>query len=272
MDQIWQAIILGIIQGLTEFLPISSSAHLILLPWFAGWKNLGILFDVMLHAGTLLAVIIHFRSEIREMFEEFVEFLRIKKDRQPGHNLLGILILGTLPGGIAALAFRGIIEDYLRTPAVTVVTLSFFGLLLWIIDRNGTHSRTFGQISWKTGLLVGIAQAIALIPGVSRSGITMTMALYLGFSRKDSARFSFLLSFPILILGALDGCFELLTNSGGEQVSWAVFAAGVFSAFVTGFFCIKFFLKYLENRSFTPFVIYRFVLAGIILAFLIRGV
>ena len=270
MDQIWQAIILGVVQGLTEFLPISSSAHLILLPWIAGWESLGILFDAMLHAGTLLAVIIHFLKEIREMIREFFEFFRLKKSQNPGHNLLGILLLGTIPAGIAALVFRDIIENYLRVPAVTVFTLAFFGLLLWYTDRTGSRNKSFSQIGWKTGLLVGIAQAIALIPGVSRSGVTMTMALYLGYSRRDSARFSFLLSFPILILGALDGIFELLSSPDEAAVGLAALTIGVTTAFVTGFFCIKFFLKYLEKKSFTPFVIYRFLLAGIILAFLIR--
>jgi len=269
MDQIWQAVILGILQGLTEFLPISSSAHLILLPWIAGWESLGIQFDVLLHAGTLLAVILHFRGEIQEMVREFFEFLKLRKRKNTGHNLLLIIIIGTIPAGIAALLFRNIIEDFFRTPAVTVVTLSLFGLLLWYMDRTGTKTKSFSQINWKTGLLVGIAQAIALIPGVSRSGITMTMALYLGFSRKDSARFSFLLSFPILILGTLDGIFEMLNNSNSIPVSFLSLVAGVGVSFITGFFCIKFFLKYLENKSFTPFVVYRFILAGVILAFLL---
>jgi len=272
MDQIWQAVILGIIQGLTEFLPISSSAHLLLLPWIAGWESLGIMFDVLLHAGTLLAVILHFRDEIKEMIEEFFDFIRPGKSAHSGHNLLLIIIIGTIPAGLAALVFRNVIEDFFRTPAVTVVTLSLFGILLFWMDRRGLKNKSFSQISWKTGLLVGLAQAVALIPGVSRSGITITMGLFLGFSRKDSARFSFLLSFPILVLGALDGILELVSYPGGTPARWVSLAAGVTVSFVTGFFCIKFFLKYLENRSFAPFVIYRIVLAGVILTFIISEI
>lgn len=270
MDQILQAILLGFLQGLTEFLPISSSAHLILLPWLAGWDSLGILFDVFLHAGTLLAIICYFRLEIKELFLELLELLKLQKKKGRGHNLVPVLIIGTIPGGLAALIFRDLIEQYFRTPVVTVVTLSVFGLLLWWTDRVGKKNMNFRQIGWKIGLLVGIAQAVALIPGVSRSGITISMALFLGFSRKDSARFSFLLSLPILILATCKGALELLVTPESSQAGAVTLAVGVAVSFLTGFLCIKFFLKYLEKRSFTPFVLYRFLLAGVILFFLIN--
>lgn len=271
MDQIWQAILLGFLQGLTEFLPISSSAHLILLPWFAGWDSLGILFDVFLHTGTLLAIICYFRLEIRDLILETREFFRPRKEREKGRNtLVPALIIGTVPGGLAALLFRDMIEDYARVPVVTVVTLSVFGLLLWWADRAGRKDMDFSRIGWKVGLLVGIAQAAALIPGVSRSGITISMALFLGFSRRDSARFSFLLSLPILILATCKGALELLMTPEFSHAGAGGLAAGAVTSFLTGFLCIKFFLKYLEKRSFTPFVLYRFLLAGVILFFLVR--
>jgi len=267
MDQVWQAVILGLLQGLTEFLPISSSAHLILLPWMAGWESLGILFDVFLHAGTLLAVVIYFRAEVRELFFEFLDLLRLKKPKMGGeHSLMMTLIIGTIPAGLAALLLRGPIEEYLRIPAVTVLTLSGFGLLLWRMDRTGKQNRRFAQIGWKEGLLIGAAQAVALIPGVSRSGVTITMALYLGFSRRDSARFSFLLSFPILILATAEGILELIAGREDATVGGAALASGVIVSLLTGFFCIKFFLRYLEARSLTPFVVYRLLLATVILA------
>ncbi len=273
MDQILQAVLLGILQGLTEFLPISSSAHLILIPWMANWDSLGLLFDVFLHAGTMLAVMVYFRKEVREMFLEFREYFRRnlpeEKNASPsGSNLLSVLIIGTIPAGIAALLFRDMIEEYARVPAVTVATLSCFGILLWWADRIGRKCRGFNEIGWKEALIVGIGQAVALVPGVSRSGITITTALLLGFSRRDSARFSFLLSFPILILATLKGSFELFSYPEDFPVGFAALAAGVIISFVSGFFCIKLFLKYLESGSFTPFVLYRFLLAGIILAFL----
>ena len=268
MDQFWQAILLGTLQGITEFLPISSSAHLILLPWLAGWNSLGILFDVFLHAGTMLAVIFYFRLEICDLFREVTDLFRpSKKGEKIRHNLVPVLIIGTIPAGIAALIFRDMIEEYVRTPIVTVVTLSVFGLLLWWADRAGKKNKAFSQIGWKQGLLVGIAQAIALIPGVSRSGITITMALFLGFSRKDSARFSFLLSLPILVLATCKGALELLVNPESSPAGAASLAAGVIVSFFSGFLCIKFFLRYLEKQSFTPFVLYRFLLAGFILTF-----
>ena len=268
MDQFWQAILLGTLQGITEFLPISSSAHLILLPWLAGWDSLGILFDVFLHAGTMLAVIFYFRIEICDLFREVTDLFRpSKKKAKIRHNLVPVLIIGTIPAGLAALIFRDMIEEYARTPIVTVVTLSVFGLLLWWADRAGKKSKAFSQIGWKQGMLVGIAQAVALIPGVSRSGITITMALFLGFSRKDSARFSFLLSLPILVLATCKGALELLVNPESSPAGVASLAAGVIVSFFSGFLCIKFFLRYLEKQSFTPFVLYRFLLACFILTF-----
>ena len=272
MDQIWQAILLGFLQGLTEFLPISSSAHLILLPWFAGWDSLGILFDVFLHAGTLLAIICYFRLEVRDLLLETWELFRPNPQKDKGdnrHKLVPALIIGTVPGGLAALLFRDIIEGYARVPVVTVVTLSVFGFLLWWADRAGKKNMDFNRIGWKVGLLVGIAQAAALIPGVSRSGITISMALFLGFSRRDSARFSFLLSLPILILATCKGALELMMAPEASQAGAGALAVGAAISFLTGFLCIKFFLKYLEKRSFTPFVIYRFLLAGVILFFLV---
>ena len=269
MDQIWQAILLGFLQGLTEFLPISSSAHLILLPWFAGWESLGILFDVFLHAGTLLAIVCYFRLEVRELLQETWELFRFRKEKNPvRHKLVPALIIGTVPGGLAALLFRDMIEDYARVPVVTVATLSVFGLVLWWADRAGRKNMDFSRIGWKVGLLVGAAQAVALIPGVSRSGITISMALFLGFSRKDSARFSFLLSLPILILATCKGALELLMTPESSHAGAGALAAGASISFITGFLCIKFFLKFLEKRSFTPFVLYRFLLAGVILFFL----
>jgi undecaprenyl-diphosphatase len=271
MDQVWQAIILGILQGITEFLPISSSAHLILVPWLAEWDSLGILFDVFLHAGTMLAIILYFRIEIVELFREAIALIRPGNKRGSSRPLLiPILILGTIPAGIAALIFRDMIEVYARTPVVTVVTLSVFGLVLWWVDRAGRKNKTFSQIGWKEGLLVGIAQAIALIPGVSRSGITITMALALGFSRKDSARFSFLLSLPILVLATCKGGLELLSQPEASPAGAISLTVGIITAFISGFLCIKFFLKYLEKKSFTPFVIYRLLLAAVILGFLMN--
>lgn len=270
MDQIWQALILGILQGLTEFLPISSSAHLILLPWVAEWARMGILFDVFLHAGTMFAVMLYFRREVKELFLEAVNYFRMEKSgNRERTGLLPVLAVGTVPAVIAALLFRGLIEDYARTPAVTAATLCVFALLLWWADRAGRSCRFFKDIGWKEGLLIGTAQAVALVPGVSRSGVTITMALLLGFSRKDSARFSFLLSFPVLVLAMLKGSVELLSAPEETAAGAAALLVGVGFSFLSGFLCIKFFLRYLESGSFTPFVVYRILLSAVIVLIII---
>lgn len=267
-ENLWRAAILGILQGLTEFLPISSSAHLILLPWLLGWEPFGILFDVILHGGTLLAVLIYFRKDWKELAGNIIRNYRNSAGHfSTGDRMADAVIIGTVPAVIVALCFRSWIEETARTPIVTAATLTLFGLLLWWADRRGKGELDLSQIGLKQGLLVGVAQAIALIPGVSRSGITITAALLLGFSRGDSARFSFLLATPIIFLGAVNGIFELLQSSDGRTLDPAVVVVGAVISFATGFYCIKYFLRFLETRTFTPFVLYRLILAGVILFF-----
>jgi undecaprenyl-diphosphatase len=264
MSETAQAIILGILQGLTEFLPISSSAHLILLPWLMGWKPLGLVFDVMLHAGTLLAVLVYFRRDWRELAD--AAWLRLK-GRAEGENrppLVEALVVGTLPAVVVVLLARHFIENYARVPIVTVFTLAGFGLLLAWSDHRSRGAKGVREIRIRDGLLVGMAQSLALVPGVSRSGITITAALLLGFSRRESARFSFLLAGPIIAMGAADGVLELLL-SGDDGTGLPALVTGVVVSFVTGFLCIKYFLRFLESRGLLPFVIYRLALALVIL-------
>ncbi len=264
MSETAQAVVLGILQGLTEFLPISSSAHLILLPWLMGWKPLGLVFDVMLHAGTLLAVLVYFRREWREVAAS--AWFRVAGGLRPGSSvpMVDALAVGTLPAIVVALLARDFIENYARVPIVTVFTLAGFGLLLAWADRRRQGDRSLDQIRLRDGLLVGVAQSLALVPGVSRSGITITAALLLGFSRRDSAKFSFLLTGPIIALGAADGVLELIL-SGDDGAGLSVLVSGVAVSFVTGFLCIKYFLRFLEKRGLLPFVMYRLGLALVIL-------
>lgn len=268
-EDIWRATILGVLQGLTEFLPISSSAHLILLPWLLGWEPFGILFDVILHGGTLLAVLIYFRHDWKELIGNMIRnYSNSGRRFSTGDRMADAVIIGTVPAVIVALCFRGWIEETARTPIVAVATLTLFGLLLWWADRRGRGDQNLSQIGLNQGLVVGVAQAIALIPGVSRSGITITAALLLGYTRGDSARFSFLLATPIIFLGAVNGILELLQSSEGGALAPAVVVIGALVSFVTGFYCIKYFLRFLETRTFTPFVLYRLGLAMVILFFL----
>ncbi|UCF39418.1 MAG: undecaprenyl-diphosphatase UppP [Acidobacteriota bacterium] len=260
-----QSIVLGILQGLTEFLPISSSAHLILLPWLSGWKPMGIAFDVMIHGGTLLAILIYFWEDWKNLLATLFDRLRGRSVNVQDRLLIDSILLGTFPAGIVALLFHDYIEEYARQPMVTVVTLSVFGVLLWWTDRTGEKSRKLSSITIRDGLLVGAGQALALIPGVSRSGITITVGLFLGLNRPDAARYSFLLGTPIIALGALDGMRALLADSGdAAALGLGPLIAGVVASFVVGFLCIKFFLKFLESWSYTSFVIYRIVLAVVI--------
>lgn len=266
-----QAVILGVMQGLTEFLPVSSSAHLILVPWLLGWRELGILFDVVIHGGTLLAVVIYFREDWRAVARQARERLRDWRNIPPGGSLVDALVVGTVPAILAALLARGFIEDYARKPVVTVVTLPLFGILLWWADRRGRGARPVEEAGFREGLVVGCAQALALIPGVSRSGITITAALLLGFRRPDSARLSFLLAGPIIALGAANGVLEIVTAEAGVQVSLEVLAAGVLTSSLVGYLCIKYFLGFLKSHTVVPFVVYRILLAAVILLLALDG-
>ncbi len=275
-DTLWQSMVLGVLQGLTEFLPISSSAHLILVPWLLGWKEMGLTFDVALHAGTLLAVVVYFRRDLVELIRGFVAWLKARIHREPqpeGSQVSARLALAILIGTLPAAAVAGLagdeIEYYLRSPLVTVCTLTSFGLLLWLADRRGRRLRSIADISVMDGFIVGAAQTLALMPGVSRSGITITAALFLGLKRADSARFSFLLGTPVIILAALKGAYDVWRHAGDAGFSATPFILGIMVSFLSGFLCIKYFLRFLQNRTYLSFVVYRWLLACCILALLL---
>ncbi|GAB4252489.1 MAG: undecaprenyl-diphosphate phosphatase [Acidobacteriota bacterium] len=265
-NEVVQAIILGILQGLTEFLPISSSAHLLLVPWLFGWESFGILFDVILHGGTLAAILLYFRSDWSAILRGALARLRSPQGKEVGGPEVGIL-LGTIPAIVVALVFRSWIEDFARVPAVTAVTLTVFGVLLWWADRR-RGERGLGELTWQDALWIGVAQSLALVPGVSRSGITITAALWLGYRRDEAARFSFLLGGPIMFLGFGDALWEWI-QAPGNGVAAAPLAAGFATSFVVGFLCIKYFLDHLKRHGFMPFVLYRLALAGVIAVILL---
>ena len=264
-----QAVFLGILQGLTEFLPVSSSAHLIVLPWLLGWEPLGITFDVLVHGGTLLALLIYFRKEWRQLARApWKSASHTLSAKEPG-ALWITLVLGTFPAGIVGTLLGSAIERNLRTPFTTVLTLSGFGLLLWWADRRGTQTRQLKHVSLQDGLLVGLAQALALVPGVSRSGVCLTAALMLGFSRADAARFSFLLGTPIIGLATVSGLYEVWQLPDQEALLLAPYVLGVIFSFTSGFVCIKFFLQFLQTRTCLSFVVYRLLLALFIFVLLV---
>lgn len=257
---ILQAIILGAVQGLGEFLPISSSAHLVLIPWLFRWEDPGLAFDVALHMGTLLAVIIYF-------WRDWLNLLGAAARKGPSKEkkLFWYLVVATVPAVIFGLLLEDKAATIFRSPWLIGTMMIIMGAILYIADKK-PQTRKLENMTWKDAIWIGLFQALAIIPGVSRSGSTMTTARWLNISREDAARFSFLLSTPI-ILGAGILNLRKLTLSDLD----AVFFAGIISAFVVGILSISFLLRYLRNNNFKIFVGYRFLVGfGVILVYLTR--
>jgi len=259
-----QIITLALVQGLTEFLPISSSAHLILVPVLTGWEDQGLAFDVAVHVGTLAAVVLYFRREIAVMTVAWVGSLK-GQGLTPDARLAWAVVFGTIPTGLAGLLLAGVIEAHLRSPLVIAATTIGFGLLLWWADASGRRQRNEHTLTWKDVLIIGAAQVLSLIPGTSRSGITMTAGLAMGLTRKAAARYSFLLSIPVTALAGGLETLKLIRLPGGAD--WNALFLGTITAALSAYLCIHFFLKLLERIGMLPFVIYRLVL-GIGLLFL----
>ena len=256
-----QIIILALVQGITEFLPISSSAHLILVPVLTGWQDQGLAFDISVHVGTLSAVVYYFRKEIGAMAVDWT-LSCVKRERIGESQLAWAVIIGTVPVVIAGLLMSDFVDTTLRSPLVIAATTLGFGFLLFIADVRGKQHRDEHSLSWKDILIIGIAQAIALIPGTSRSGITMTAGLLLGLTRSAAARFSFLLSIPAIL--ASGGYKSLQLIQGGNAVNWTEMLIGALLSGVVAYACIHWFLKLLERMGMMPFVVYRLVL-GVVL-------
>ncbi|NOX43224.1 MAG: undecaprenyl-diphosphate phosphatase, partial [Gammaproteobacteria bacterium] len=256
----FQLFILSIIQGLTEFLPISSSAHLILVPKLTGWPDQGLAFDVAVHVGTLSAVVFYFRKKLIKMTKDWFKSV-ITFELTPDSRLAWGVIIGTIPVGIVGLLFKDFIETSLRSPIVIATTTIIFGLTLWWADAYGKRQRDEHTLTLKDILLIGCAQALALIPGTSRSGITMTAGLILGLSRAGAARFSFLLSIPAILLPGLLKTLDM-ANSPQNSIEWNTLFLGALISGCTAFLVIHFFLKLLEKTGMMPYVIYRLLLGG----------
>ncbi len=264
--ELWHIAVLAIIQGLTEFLPISSSAHLILLPSLAGWEDQGLAFDVATHVGTLTAVVAYFRRELVTLTQDWSRSLLER--RQVGDSRLAWAVLwGTVPVGLAGLLLSDFVATELRSTLVIALATIAFGLLLWWADVRGARARDEHGLLWKDVLIIGVAQALALIPGTSRSGITMTAGLMLGLTRQAAARFSFLLSIPVIVLA---GGLETLDLIQAEtRVLWDALILGALFSAVSAYLCIHFFLKLLERVGMLPFVIYRLILGVVLLVFFV---
>lgn len=265
-----QAVVLGIVQGLGEFLPISSSAHLIIAPWLLRWPDPGLGFDVALHWGTLLAVLAYFRTDVWNLIKGFWHSLfPATRDIQNNiyQKLSWLLVIASLPGAIIGKMLESAAESSFRgRPLLIAGTLAAFGLVLWLADVAGKKLKDLNHITWKHALAIGLAQAAAIVPGVSRSGATIATGLFAGFKREDAARFSFLMSMPI-IFGA--GLVALKDGFGG--VSHQALAAGFIASAIFGFLSIKYLLRYLSRHDYKIFAWYRLIAALVILsAFFIR--
>lgn len=262
------ALLLGTLQGLTEILPISSSAHLILIPEILGWPPSGLTFDVALHLGTLIAISLYFWRDIVDLTFNFLAGLSGKGFHTPGNRLPWYIIFGTIPAAIAGKTMEEPIEAIFRQSPATICSLLIgFGLLLAFADTTGAKRWKLDRMTMKSALLIGMAQCLALIPGVSRSGITITAALLLGYNRETSARFSFLLSLPIVFGAALLKVGALVTTGipAGEGRSLLI---GICSAALFGYLGVALLLKLVQRHSLYPFVWYRLI-AGVVLLFLI---
>ena len=255
-----QVFLLSLIQGFTEFLPISSSAHLILPSQLLGWQDQGLAFDVAVHFGTLLAVVVYFRNDLRILLVNWFGSLSGRRTQQS--DLVWLIGFATIPAGLAGLVFGDFIEANLRSAWVIAWATIGFGVLLGVADKVGQGEKTLLNMTFKLAMVIGLAQALALIPGTSRSGITMTAALLLGFSRVESARFSFLLSIPIIALSAAYLSYKLIGELG---VDWAHMGLGFVLSCFSAYACIHFFMQLISRMGMMPFVIYRLLLGGVLL-------
>lgn len=255
----WEAIILGVVQGLTEFLPVSSSAHLVLVPWALGWPDPGLTFDVTVHLGTLLSLLLYFGKDLAHLGR------RLLMGAPDGRRLLSALIVGTIPGAAAGYFAKGFFEGLFARPDWVGVFLLGTAALLALAERAGRRSRSLATLGAPEALCIGAAQAVAIAPGISRSGATIAVGLLLGFTREAAARFSFLLAIPI-ILGA--GAYEFLglEHAGPAPIAWGSLLIGFFAAFAAGYAAIGGLLRYLKTRSLYPFALYCLLVGALVVA------
>jgi len=257
--ELFQIAVLALLQGVTEFLPISSSAHLILPKEVLGWPDQGLAFDVAVHVGSLTAVLLYFRQDIIQLIRQW--FVSISGGGQSADSRLAwFIIIATIPTGLAGLLLNDFVEQHLRSTAVIAVTTIVFGLYLGLGDWFGKRKVALADMTFTIALLIGLSQMVALIPGTSRSGITMATALFLGMQREASARFSFLLSIPIITLAGLYEGYSLLELHPSAHTLWRDMFIGASLSGVSAFLCIYFFLQFIQRIGMLPFVIYRLLL------------
>jgi len=262
-----QALFLGILQGLGEFLPISSSAHLALAPWVFGWHDPGLSFDVALHAGTLAALLWYFRAEWVRLLSSTLAIIRTRSIAGPSERRLVYIMVATIPGGIAGLLLEHKAEAAFRAPTLIAIALIVMGVLLWLVDRYAASRRTVSDITLRDSIAIGIAQAFAIIPGISRSGSTITAGRSLGLDRESAAVFSFLMSMPIIAAAALLKLPHLF-----REGLTAPLIVGMVSSAVSGVVAIAIVLRYVRTRSYGVFALYRCIIGiGVLVLVVLRA-
>jgi undecaprenyl-diphosphatase len=264
---IYQAVVLAIVQALTEFLPISSTAHLVLIPWLFGWKDAGLTFDVALHAGTLVAVIIYFfRDWVQIIGQGFGLNIGVDPDIRQNRNLLWLLAVASIPIGIVGYLFDKQADTTWRQPYVIGTMLILVGIVLWMAEKRRVGSKSMSTIQWSDGIAVGLAQAVSVIPGTSRSGATISAGLFRNMNRETAARFSFLLSTPAIAAAVAKKAWDIHKEGGIPPDMKAPIVVGIIVSGLLGAIVIAFFLRYLRHSSLMPFVYYRIVFGIIVIA------
>jgi undecaprenyl-diphosphatase len=257
MMDLLHLVLLGILQGLTEFLPVSSSAHLILLPELLEWQDQGLVYDIAAHVGSLAAVVIYLRHDLLTIFTAWTGSLS-GKPRSHDSLMFWYLLVATLPAALGGYLLYDFVAAYLRSPLVIAATTVIFGVLLWWADVRGKRLRDISSIRFADVLIIGMAQMVSIVPGVSRSGITMTAGLFLGLDRRSAARFSFLMAIPVILLaGGYEGYRYLI---GGSGTNWIAFLTVAAAAGVTAWLAMHLFLEFLNRTGMLPYVVYRLLL------------
>ncbi len=269
MDIVLQALVMGIVQGLTEFLPVSSSGHLIIVPYLLGWDDAfvtSLAFSVMLHMGTLVALLVYFRADWLRLVPAGLAAVRDRSLRDdPDRRLAWLVIAATIPAALAGFLLNDLIEQRFRQVGLVALMLVVGGVILWLADRWGRRDRGIGDVTFPVALGIGAAQALALVPGISRSGISISAARLAGLDREAAARFSFLMATPVTAGAGVFEARKLLTGEAGVNIAVAPLLVGMIAALGSGLVAIHFMLRYLRTRSLSVFVAYRFVLAAVVL-------
>jgi undecaprenyl-diphosphatase len=276
MDLLIQALIMGIVQGLTEFLPVSSSGHLVIVPWLFGWDDAfitSLAFSVMLHLGTLVALLVFFREDWLRLIPAGFATIRDRSFRgDPDRKLAWLLVAATIPAALVGFLFNDLFEDTVRQVGLVAVTLIVGGVILWLADHLGARTKGVGDVTFPIAIGIGAAQALALIPGISRSGISISAGRIAGLDREAAARFAFLMATPITAGAILFEARKLISGEAGVTVEIAPLLVGLVASLVAGLLAIRFMLDYLRTRSLDVFVWYRFGLAAVVIVLLlVRG-